>query len=161
MKTNKILKEGSLLLNLQVKDRVKNFDECSLGITADQCVAEAKRCFNCGFCAWCRQCEDACPYGVIKIKPQDMPEGMTGVERFDVDLGECIFCGLCVEACPAHRLYLSRMYEAAIYRRTDLMLDREGLLPTPDSEPSAFGRPEIEPELPKQALMLDRNRRVD
>lgn len=147
--------------HLHVEDRVSNFKECSLGITQDQCMAEARRCFNCGFCAWCRQCEDACPYGVIRIEPMGMPEGDTGVDRFDVDLGECIFCGLCVEACPAHRLYLSRSYEEAVYRRDDLKLDREKLLPTPDSEPSSLFRPEVEPMLPKQALLLDRNRRVD
>jgi NADPH-dependent glutamate synthase beta subunit-like oxidoreductase len=146
---------------LRVEDRVKGFAESALGLTAEQCVAEAKRCFNCGFCAWCRQCEDACPYGVIKIAPQQLPAGTTGVNRFDVDLGECIFCGLCVEACPAHRLYLSRIYEAATYRRIDLMLDKEALLPTADSEPSAYARPEIEPALPPQSLLIDRDRRVE
>jgi hypothetical protein len=35
------------------------------------------------------------------------------------------------------------------------------MLPTDGSEPSAYSRPEIEPELPKQALLLDRNRSVE
>ncbi|MCK4722127.1 MAG: 4Fe-4S dicluster domain-containing protein, partial [Dehalococcoidia bacterium] len=147
--------------HLPVKERVRGFDEAALGFAEETAIAEANRCLNCGFCAWCRQCEDACPYGVIKIEPQETPEGKTGVERFDIDLGQCIFCGLCIEACPAHRLYLTRIYEAATYCRGDLLLDKEGLLPSPTAQPSAYGRSEVEPALPKQALLLDRNRSVD
>ena len=147
--------------HLSVRDSVRGFEEVNLGFSAETAIAEANRCLNCGFCAWCRQCEDACPYGVIKIVPQQTPEGETGVERFDIDLGECIFCGLCIEACPAHRLYLTRIYEAATYRRGELLLDKESLMPFPAAQPSAYARPEIEPALPKQALLLDRNRSVE
>ena len=51
--------------------------------------------------------------------------------------------------------------EAATYRREDLLLDREALLPPAAARPSAYYRPEIEPSLPKQALLLDRNRSVE
>jgi len=40
-------------------------------------------------------------------------------------------------------------------------LDKEGLRPSPEMQPSAYARPEIEPTLPKQALLLDRNRVVE
>ncbi len=53
------------------------------------------------------------------------------------------------------------MYEASCYRREDMELDKEGLRPYPEMQPSAYARPEIEPTLPKQALLLDRNRVVE
>jgi len=154
-------KDRAKMPHLPVKGRIRGFGEVSLGFSEQTAIEEASRCLNCGFCAWCRQCENACPYGVIKIVPQEIPDGTTGVDRFDIDLGECIFCGLCIEECPAHRLYLSRIYEASCYRREDLNLDKEGLRPSPETQPSAYARPEIEPALPKQALLLDRNRVVE
>jgi len=142
---------------LPLKQRAGGFKEVNLGFSEQVAIEEASRCLNCGVCAWCRQCEKACPYGVIEITPNGT-EGM-GVARFDIDLGECIFCGLCIEACPAHRLYLARIYEAATYRRGELALDREGLRPSPTMQPSAYERPELEPSLPKQTLLIDRGRR--
>lgn len=142
---------------LPLRERAGGFKEVNLGFSEQVAIEEASRCLNCGVCAWCRQCEKACPYGVIEITPNGT-EGM-GVARFDIDLGECIFCGLCIEACPAHRLYLARIYEAATYRRGELALDREGLRPSPTMQPSAYERPELEPSLPKQTLLIDRGRR--
>ncbi len=141
---------------LPIKERARGFKEVALGFSEEVAIEEASRCLSCGVCAWCRQCEKACPYGVIKISPDGTHEGKLGVERFDLDLGECIFCGLCIEACPAHRLYLERVYEAATYRRGDLALDKEGLRPSPAKQPSSYARPALEPALPKQALLLDR-----
>jgi formate hydrogenlyase subunit 6/NADH:ubiquinone oxidoreductase subunit I len=144
---------------LPLRERAGGFKEVNLGFSEQVAIEEASRCLNCGVCAWCRQCEKACPYGVIEITPNGT-EGM-GVARFDIDLGECIFCGLCIEACPAHRLYLARIYEAATYRRGELALDREGLRPSPTMQPSAYERPELEPSLPRQTLLIDRGRREE
>jgi len=143
---------------LPLKERTPGFKEVDLGFSEEMAIQEADRCLNCGVCAWCRQCAKACPFGVIKIAPDHTQEGKLGVARFDIDLGECIFCGLCIETCPAHRLYLERIYEAATYRRGDLALDKEGLRPSPRKQPSSYARPELEPTLPKQTLLLDRTK---
>lgn len=82
-----------------------------------------------------------------------------GVKRFDIDFRACLFCGLCIETCPAHRLYLERIYESATYREADLVVDKEGLRPSPQKQPSSYARPELEPTLPKQTLLLDRTKR--
>jgi len=44
----------------QPRARRRDFDEVSLGLTASQAVAEAKRCLQCGACCECLACEDAC-----------------------------------------------------------------------------------------------------
>jgi len=143
---------------ISVEERGRGFKEVYLGFSEEAAVEEASRCLNCGVCAWCRLCERACPYGVIKITPNGTEANSLGVARFDIDLGKCIFCGLCIEACPAHRLYLERIYEAATYCRGDLALDKEALIASPSKQPSSYARPELEPGLPKQSLLLYRGK---
>jgi formate hydrogenlyase subunit 6/NADH:ubiquinone oxidoreductase subunit I len=54
-------------------------------------------------CTGCKRCERACPIEVIaidlgKILHADGKKE-TSMDRFDIDMGKCMFCGLCVEAC--------------------------------------------------------------
>jgi formate hydrogenlyase subunit 6/NADH:ubiquinone oxidoreductase subunit I len=78
------------------------------------------------------------------------------VEKFEADMGYCIFCGLCVEACPYDALFMGYAYERARYRRGELVLAKEDLLESEARKPSGYFKPKIEASLPRQTLLLDR-----
>jgi heterodisulfide reductase subunit A-like polyferredoxin len=40
--------------------RVRNFEECELGLSEEQALAEANRCLECGVCSECLECERVC-----------------------------------------------------------------------------------------------------
>ena len=44
----------------EVRERIKTFDEFTLGISEDEAVAEAERCMACGSCSECMECERVC-----------------------------------------------------------------------------------------------------
>jgi NADH-quinone oxidoreductase chain I len=110
-------------------------------------------------CTGCATCAKTCPQGVIGIVTSvELEENKYKVEKFKVDMGYCIFCGLCVEACPYDALFLGYAYERARYRRGELVRDREELLASEERKPSAYARPQIAATLPKQSLLLDKDR---
>jgi formate hydrogenlyase subunit 6/NADH:ubiquinone oxidoreductase subunit I len=78
------------------------------------------------------------------------------VEEFELDTARCIFCGLCVESCPYEALFFSRVLDTAVWDRRDLVLSRDQMTRTLETECGAYYRPELESGLPDQTLLLDR-----
>lgn len=77
-----------------------DFGEANLGLTRDQAVAEAKRCFNCGVCNDCELCMIYCPDVAIKRHP--------GGHGFSLSYKYCKGCGLCVAECPRGAMTMTR-----------------------------------------------------
>ena len=109
-------------------------------------------------CTGCCTCAKACPQGVIEIVTSVNPENNKyEVEKYQVDTGYCIQCGLCVESCPYGALFMSYNYECAKYRRGDLVQNKEDMmLESGNKQPSAYFYPELEADLPRQTLLVER-----
>jgi len=82
---------------LTAEERIKGFDEVSLGYTKNQALKEARRCLNCGAgaviseeCVACFNCVLVCPYGVP----------IAGEEKAKIDISQCQSCGICAAECP-------------------------------------------------------------
>jgi heterodisulfide reductase subunit A-like polyferredoxin len=60
--------------HLPVEKWLEGFQEINLGYEAEQAMAEASRCINCGVCSECLQCVVACEAGAIdhKQKPRTL-----------------------------------------------------------------------------------------
>jgi len=110
-------------------------------------------------CTGCATCAKSCPQGAIQIITSvKTEENKYLVEKFEVDIGYCIFCGLCVESCPYEALFMSYDYERARYRRQELVMAKEGLLLSDTKQLSGYARPKVEATLPLQTLLLDRDK---
>jgi formate hydrogenlyase subunit 6/NADH:ubiquinone oxidoreductase subunit I len=108
-------------------------------------------------CTGCATCARSCPQGAINISTSiDSKNNKLTVAKIEVDTGYCISCGLCVEACPYSALHMGYSYERAKYRREDLVQVNEKLLASSERPASAFMHPELEKELPKQTLLIDK-----
>ncbi|MGD0274074.1 MAG: FAD-dependent oxidoreductase [Gaiellaceae bacterium] len=82
----------TLMPALEAEARRSSWQEVQLGFSAEEAVAEAKRCLNCGGCSECRSCETACPAGAIDFTQEPDEEEITvgaiviatGHKEFDV-----------------------------------------------------------------------------
>src|SRR6202048_2939862 len=76
-------------------------------------------------CTACQACERACPIQVINI---DILKGdgklvpKLRMERFDIDIGKCMYCGLCVEPCPSGAIQHTREFEGSVMFFNNLVL---------------------------------------
>jgi NADPH-dependent glutamate synthase beta subunit-like oxidoreductase len=74
------------------EERRSSFAEANLGLTPNEALAEARRCFECGVCNQCELCLIFCPDIAIQRHPDG--HGFTRSEQY------CKGCGICVAECP-------------------------------------------------------------
>ncbi len=79
-------------------------------------------------CTGCDSCAKACPEGCITVATHQGEQGQRIVDRYEIDLRICLYCGLCVEACPFHAVYMGSNYELANYDVSKLYMDKEYFL---------------------------------
>jgi 2-oxoacid:acceptor oxidoreductase delta subunit (pyruvate/2-ketoisovalerate family) len=81
-----------------ISQRIKDFDEIYQGLTKEEVIKEAKRCFGCGKCNGCDNCYVFCPDAAIS--KQD--------GKYVIDYDHCKGCGICVEECPRSVISMRR-----------------------------------------------------
>lgn len=80
-------------------DHTRDFAEVNLGLTAEEALAEARRCFNCAVCNGCELCLIFCPDVAITREPEG---------GFAIDLNYCKGCGVCAMECPRGAIVMTR-----------------------------------------------------
>lgn len=85
---------------LPAEMRSSNFNEVRLGLTRDEAISEAKRCFQCGHCDLCGNCYTFCPDVAIMFEEKTC--------SFSIDREGCKRCGICIEECPRNAITWER-----------------------------------------------------
>ncbi len=89
--------DRSLIHEIDVAERVKDFTEVVQGLSQEQAVYEATRCYSCGNCFECDGCYGACPEEGAILK---LGKG----NRYKFDYDKCTGCQACMNQCPCHAI---------------------------------------------------------
>ncbi len=81
---------------IATQQRLAGFDEVQSGLSGEQALAEAGRCFSCGQCVLCDNCFYHCP----DLAVQRIPGGYAIAGDY------CKGCGLCARECPTGSLVM-------------------------------------------------------
>jgi NADH-quinone oxidoreductase subunit I len=84
-------------------------------------------------CIGCLICQRNCPVNCISIETikasKDDPEAFKKsgdrvtlwVNKFDINISQCMFCNLCTEECPTDAIYMTHEFEYTKYNRDELI----------------------------------------
>lgn len=118
---------------LDATERVSNFSEVELGLSAEAAMAEANRCLNCAG----HLCKDACPYS----SPQFGDEEKAKMQK-------CNFCverwaenknPICVDACPPRALDAGSL--EALRKKYGDVMEAHSFIYSPVVQPSIVSKP--------------------
>lgn len=74
-------------------------------------------------CTGCSDCSKVCPVECISLDIEEGPNiENKWVSVFNIDVGQCVFCGLCVDVCEPKSLVHTKQFEAAAFQISDLVL---------------------------------------
>ena len=71
-------------------------------------------------CIACLNCVRVCPNFSLCVEAGTDENKKKYPVKFELALGQCMFCGLCVESCPTNALEMNKEYELAVYTRDGL-----------------------------------------
>ncbi len=81
-------------------------------------------------CTACKICANTCPSHCITVEMaySEDKKPLKTPQRYDIDIGRCIFCGFCVEVCPFDALAMNTgVYELADSDCTNFIYTKEKL----------------------------------
>ncbi|MBL4660472.1 MAG: NAD(P)-binding protein [Alcanivoracaceae bacterium] len=83
---------------IPLEKRTQSFDEVLGGLSTDETIYEASRCYSCGNCFECDGCYGACPEdAIIKLGPGRF---------YQVDYSKCTGCSACALQCPTAAIHM-------------------------------------------------------